>query len=68
VRTRREIADQDYYRLGYQHRQLGDDIQRLKDDVRCPIAVGRFELEENPIYASLCSKAAATRGLCMPKQ
>jgi hypothetical protein len=28
----------------YQRRQLGDKIQWLKDDVRGPIAVGRFEL------------------------
>ncbi len=31
-------------RLGHQRRQLGNEIQRLKDDVRGAIAVGRFEL------------------------
>ncbi len=31
-------------RLGYQRRQLGNEIQRLEDDMRGAIAVGRFEL------------------------
>ena len=31
-------------RFGNQSRQLGDEIQRLKYDMRGPIVVGRFEL------------------------
>jgi hypothetical protein len=34
-------------RFRRQRRQLGDKIQRLEDDVRGPIAVGRFELIAN---------------------
>ena len=37
-------SGQFYSGLGRQRRQPGDEIQRLKDDVRSPIAVGRFEL------------------------
>ncbi len=37
-------SGQVYSGLGYQRRQLGNEIQRLKDDVRSAIAVGRFEL------------------------
>jgi hypothetical protein len=33
-----------YSGLGHQRRQLTDEIQQFKDDVRGPIAVGRFEL------------------------
>lgn len=33
-----------YSRFRHQGSQLGNEIQRLKDDVRCAIAVGRFEL------------------------
>lgn len=31
-------------RLRRQRRQLSDEIQRIEDDVRGPVAVGRFEL------------------------
>ena len=40
-------SDQVYSGPGHQRRQPGDEIQRLKDDVRSPIAVGRFELVAN---------------------
>ncbi len=36
-----------YSGLGHEHRQLGDEIQRFKDDVSGAIAVGRFELIAN---------------------
>jgi hypothetical protein len=40
-------ADQVYSRLGYQCRQLVNEIQRPKDDVRIAIAAGRFELSRS---------------------
>ena len=37
-------AGQVYPRFGYQGCQLGNEIQRIEDDVRGPIVVGRLEL------------------------
>ena len=52
--------------LGNQSSQLGNEIQRLKDDVRRAITVGRFELSTSCTPTSIFTPASSTAHWAFP--